>query len=165
VGIDLLWQVRTRIEKNSLCILDFNGEVIETMSRKNAIYPPVFSSAGQVPVNDSFVEFCGAERLEETISAVMRHMVRFAVLGIGDDLSSIVEWYKDMQGASYLDGKSFKIERGIGVFEGLDGAICNTGIDNEGNAKCEVVVSNTGFDLDVGCDKTIVDLFLSSMPV
>lgn len=164
-GIDLSCQVRTRVEKGKLLVLDVNGNVESSMSRERAIYPSPMRSAGIIPVDDAFVEFVCMDRFEEALEAVLRHSAYMVACGYGDSPEDVVEWFSGLGEADFIDGTSYKFVEEHEPFIGLCGVSCVAYEDDDYGFTIQATIREQEFEFKIESDKSLVSFILSTIPV
>ena len=164
-GIELFWQVRTKVSGKNLLVFDINGSVESSIPRERAIYPEHWRSAGIIPVDDDFVEFCGIDRFDETIAAVMRHATYMLAGGYGDEPEDIIEWFTDMREKKFLSGTAYKFIKDCDPFVDLVGIKGVVNIGDDDKFVLKTMVRDTTFDMILDSDKVLTSFMVATVPV
>lgn len=161
-GVEVFWQVRTRVIGEKVVVYDGNGNVIREMDRARAIYPPSMMSAGVIPIGDDFVSFCGEDRYEDTVWAVMRHAAHMVAAGYGESPEHVVELLSDLRGANFINGVSYRLENCVDQLAGCDGLPVFAYINEEDKCRMIMSVSGEEYEEDI---PDLVAFLISSTPM
>lgn len=164
-GIELLWQVRTRVNCGNFILYDANGNIESSQSVGKIHYPDFMKSAGIVKIDDDFIEFCGIKFFNDMVASVMRHMVAMVIVGYGDSPEDIVEWYSDISGLKFLTGTRFKFDYECDPFIDMVGLIGFVDINDDGEYFVNVNVNNDYFCIPLDCNDVLVSFIISTTPV
>jgi hypothetical protein len=163
-GVELLWQVRTRLVGDKIIVYDANGGVDYEMDRSKAVYPDSFKSAGVIPIDDHFVEICEDDRYDDALYAIMRHASHMLAEGYGDEPEDIVRLLSDIKSADFMNGVIYKFEKGIFPFEDLDGLIGEISIDDNDFVKLKIRSTGEEYEIQIS-DKNLIPFIISTVPV
>jgi hypothetical protein len=164
-GIELLWQVRSKVVDGSFVLYDVNGNIESLRPIGKANYPSLMRSAGIVKIDNDFVEFCGIEFFNDMIMSVMRHMVNMVVAGYGDNLEDIVDWYSDISSLKFLIGTKFRFDSENEPFLDMIGLIGFVDVDDCGEYIVNVKVANNVFKIPLDSDNILISFILSTTPI
>lgn len=168
-GIELSWQVRTKISNGRLCVLDANGDVKLAIPRERAIYPETMRSAGIIPVDDAFVEFSCLDRFERMLEAVMRHATYMIACGYGDSPQEVVGWFEKIAEAKFVNGTSYRFIEEHDPFVDLLGVECVVYEDEDEDGEVDLVVvadvRDKKFEFRIDSDKSLVSFILATIPI
>ncbi|MBN2258104.1 MAG: hypothetical protein JW704_09795 [Anaerolineaceae bacterium] len=164
-GIELLWQVRTKVSGSNLLIFDANGAVEASTPRERAVYPESMRSAGLIPLDDAFVEFCGVENFSDAVIAVMRHAAYMLACGYGDTPEEIVEWFSDLKEVKFMDGTSYKIISERDEFRGLIGVKGVVYKDEDDVHVLHAMVMEEEFQIPLIDNKILISFIIATVPV
>lgn len=163
-GIELFWQIRTKVVGSEMISYDYNGSVLSSQPINRVVYPEPMKSAGTVPLDDSFVEFCGVDKFDSMIQAIMRHLVGMLVSGYGDTPEEIVSWYRNLSELNFIVGSDFKFVEENEPFLDLLGLTCVVE-EVDGEITARISVAEHIFDVPLIDNETIVSFILSTVPV
>ena len=163
-GIELFWQVRTAVIDGNLCCYDANGNLDSSAPRHRAVYPEPMRSAGIIPVDDSFVEFCGQDRFDDFVYAIMRHSANMIARGYGEDPEQVVSWYSNIRELEFLEDVSFKIVDSVEPFSDMNGLKCKVSMNDENILVACIMVNDDFFEVPMDDDNILISFIISSVP-
>lgn len=168
-GIELSYQVKTKIEDGKLFVYDENGDIGYSEFIVNIeYYPEETKIVGVIPVLDDFIDFCGCYDFEEVVASVMRHAVEMAVRGYGDSINDIILWFTDIKEKKFLEGVKYRFINNVNPFINFIGVECVVSVESADGgcviffAEMEVKGEKYSVELD---DKTLISFILSTTPV
>lgn len=164
-GVELFWQVRTRVDGNKVLVYDANGNIEKEMERHKAAYPPSMKSAGIIPIDDDFVEFCGEGKYEDAVWAVMRHSAHMVAAGYGETPEHIVDLMSKIWERDFINGVSYKFEKGCPPFEDLVGLEGVVEIGDDDSVKLTVRALGEDYSVPIETDNDLVSFMVSSVPI
>lgn len=163
-GIELLWQVRTQVCGDKILVYDANGVVDYEMDKAKAVYPASMRSAGTILIDDAFVEFCGEDRYEDALYAIMRHAAHMLAEGYGDSPEEIVNLLSDIKSADFMNGVSYKFEKGLPPFEYLEGLMGKISIDENDWVQLKIHSTYEEYGVQISA-KDLIPFIISTIPV
>jgi len=166
-GIELLWQVRTRRVGGEVHVYDSNGDMESATPCNEFAYGDPMKSAGVIPLNDSFVEFCGAERFEEFANAVMRHSAYMLAGGYGETPEEIVSWFSDFSDTDrpYIGNGEYKFIEDCDPFNDIKGLIGTVYMSEENTLNVLIGVRKQEFSVPLIDDNDVISFMVSTIPI
>jgi len=164
-GIELWWQVRTKVVANALHVYDANGVVERKVPMHRGAYPDPMRKAGLIPIDDAFLAFCGEELFEDAVAAVMRHAATMVAEGYGETPEQICEYFHNMNELNFLDGVSYRVDRDHGIFRDMTGVTGTVLKDGDGKAILTVSVGDSEYDCPIDGPEDVVSLLIATVPI
>lgn len=164
-GIEVFWQVKTRIHEDMLQVYDANGDLDYEVRRSRAVYPAPMRSAGVVLIEDAFVDLCGDVKYEDAIWAFMYHAVHMISLGYGDTPEHVVSLFSDIGSAEFANGVSYRFVDGVRPFDELDGLCGFVNIDDNGTVLLSIDSLGEEYTTEIEIEKDLISFMVSSIPI
>lgn len=116
-------EVQTRVEivGGRVHTLDANGDVVGDASVQEHEWGDPWSCAGEIPIDDALVEFCGVAALDACCYGLMRHVVGTIVLGYGESPEEVAGWFRDFVSMEWVHEGMYRIDREHDPLIGLVG--------------------------------------------
>jgi len=163
-AIALWWQPRTVTSAGRVQTLDADGRVTSDVPLARVKWADPWVSAGEVPLDDAFVEWTGVQRFDACVYGTMRHLSGLLACGFGDTPEEVVGWFGDMGALQWIvEGVLYRIEGGD-EFDGIDGSVGKMEFDEDNVPVFNVGVGSVTYPIRLDTGDLLRSVLCSVFP-
>jgi len=163
-SVDLFWKVRFHYENGYVSSFDYNGDLISKTAAADEKWGAEWQPVGSIELVDEMVLTCGLENFDEFVAALMRHAVYLMVLGYGDDLTEVVDWFFDFDRRMFVVDGRYKIVGEHGEFRDLVGEAVDVKRDDD-RFYGVMRVAGQDFEFDLTDNSVFSSFIIATNPI
>lgn len=162
------WQPRRVFDKGKVSTIDANGDVESIVDVLGWQDVESYRSAGEIPITDEMIAFCGVSLFPRFLHGIMRHVAHLVVLGLGESPEEVVDWFKEygptFDKTKYIvDGNYRIVGPGTRFFSEMEGLTIRVSTEQD-RIVGSVIVLDKSFNFTMDSSEIITDFIICTLP-